>query len=67
MEYCKNELNLNDKQTSSVLDMFWSLLEFDPDEKAIEKDVDMKALGEASDPLQVEQQDITRSFTDNVQ
>lgn len=42
MEFCKNELNLNDKQTSSVLDMFWSLLEFDPDEKAVEKDIDMK-------------------------
>ena len=42
MEFCKNELNLNDKQTATVLDMFWSLLEFDPDEKSVEKDIDMK-------------------------
>jgi len=33
LEYCKNELCLTDVQTSLVLDLFWSLLEFDPDEK----------------------------------
>ena len=58
MEFCKNELNLNDKQTSIVLDMFWSLLEFDPDEKSVEKDIDMKP----QDALQPEHQDASRSL-----
>jgi len=33
LEFCKQELSLNDKQTASVLDLFWSLLEFDPDQE----------------------------------
>ena len=59
LEFCKNELNLNDKQSAIVLDLFWNLLEFDPDEKSVEKDIDMKG----ADPLQ----DVSRSFTDNIQ
>ena len=39
--------------------MFWSLLEFDPDEKAVEKSIEMNIQGE--DALQ----DVSRSFTDN--
>ena len=42
LEFCKNELSLSDKQSASVLDMFWSLLEFDPDEKSVERDIEMK-------------------------
>lgn len=34
LEYCKNELQLNDRQSANVLDMFWQLLEFDPDASA---------------------------------
>ena len=33
LEWCKNELNLNDFQAAFVLHMFWQLLEFDPDEQ----------------------------------
>ena len=29
---------LSDEQTSNVLDVFWILLEFDPDEKSVERD-----------------------------
>ena len=61
LEFCKNELNLTDKQCASVLDLFWNLLEFDPDEKSIEKDIDMK--GDNSDALQ----DVSRSYNDNLQ
>jgi len=32
LEFIKNELNLNDKQSANVLDLFWTLLEFNPDE-----------------------------------
>ena len=42
LEFCKNELSLSDKQSACVLDMFWSLLEFDPDEKSVERDIEMK-------------------------
>jgi len=28
---CQDELEMNFKQTASVLDMFWQLLEFNPD------------------------------------
>lgn len=31
IEFAKNELTLNDKQSACVLDLFWKLLEFDPD------------------------------------
>jgi len=31
LEFCKNELFLNDRQTANILDMFWQLLEFNPD------------------------------------
>ncbi len=32
MEFAKNEICLNDHQTASILDLFWQILEFDPDE-----------------------------------
>jgi hypothetical protein len=31
LEFCKNELYLNDDSTAAVLDLFWQLLEFDID------------------------------------
>lgn len=31
LEFAKNELNLNDKQSANLLNLFWCLLEFDPD------------------------------------
>ena len=31
LEFAKNQLALNDKQSAALLDMFWKLLEFDPD------------------------------------
>lgn len=31
LEFAKNELTLNDKQSACVLNLFWKLLEFDPD------------------------------------
>ena len=40
LEFCKNELNLNNYQCANVMDLFWQLLEFDPDEKTVEKDID---------------------------
>ena len=51
LEFCKNELNLSDKQCAAILDMFWSLLEFDPDEKSVERDIEMK-IDRQDDPLQ---------------
>ena len=31
LEFCKNSLDLSDYQAASVLDLMWSLLDFDPD------------------------------------
>ena len=31
LEFAKNELCLNDQQSAAVLDLFWRLLQFDPD------------------------------------
>ena len=31
LEFAKNQLFLNDRQTACLLDFFWQLLEFDPD------------------------------------
>ena len=39
LEYCKNELALNDEQCANVLDALWQLLEFDPDSKSIEQEL----------------------------
>ena len=38
LEFVKNELDLSDEQSANVLESLWSLLEFDPDEKSIEKE-----------------------------
>lgn len=35
-EFLKNELDLNNDQSSNVLQALWNLLEFDPDEKSIQ-------------------------------
>jgi hypothetical protein len=39
IEFCKNELSMNDCQTALVLDIMWQLLEFDPDSKQASKEV----------------------------
>ena len=39
LEFLKNELDVTDEQTANVLEAFWSLLEFDPDEKSVEKEI----------------------------
>ena len=39
LEFCKNELNLNNQQSANVLNLFWNILEFDPDAEAVEKDI----------------------------
>ena len=39
LEFLKNELDVTDEQSANVLEAFWSLLEFDPDEKSVEKEV----------------------------
>ena len=39
-EFLKNELDLNFDQCTNVLEALWALLEFDPDEKSIERDHD---------------------------
>ena len=36
----KNELDLTNEQAANVLEAMWNLLEFDPDEKSVEKDVE---------------------------
>jgi hypothetical protein len=33
LEFAKNELTLDDRQSSNVLNLFWQLLEFNPDEE----------------------------------
>ena len=38
-EFCKNELDLTNEQCANVLHGFWELLEFNPDEKSIERDL----------------------------
>lgn len=38
LEFVKNELDLTDEQTANVLQALWNLLEFDPDEKSIERE-----------------------------
>ena len=38
LEFLKNDLALSDDQSANVLESLWSLLEFDPDEKSIEKE-----------------------------
>lgn len=35
LEFCKNDIYLNDKQSANVLDFFWKMLEFDPDQPSI--------------------------------
>lgn len=37
LEFAKNEMALNDNQTAALLDLFWNLLEFDPDEKSTQQ------------------------------
>ena len=37
LEMCRNDLELSNKQTAMVLDLFWQLLEFDPDVEADEQ------------------------------
>ena len=39
LEFVRNELDFNDEQSANVLDVFWKLLEFDPDEKSIEREI----------------------------
>ena len=39
MEFAKNEVCLNDHQTASILDLFWQLLEFNPDESSTNDDI----------------------------
>ena len=39
LEFLKNELDVTDEQTANVLEALWSLLEFDPDEKSVEKEI----------------------------
>ena len=58
LEFCKNELNLNNQQTANVLNMFWLLLEFDPDEKTIEKDF--------NDDSQLQNQKTTNDNDENI-
>ena len=38
LEFIKNELDLSDDQCANILENLWSLLEFDPDEKSVEKE-----------------------------
>ncbi len=38
LEFLRNELALTDLQAANVLEALWSLLEFDPDEKSIERE-----------------------------
>ena len=38
LEFIKNELDLSDEQSANILENLWSLLEFDPDEKSVEKE-----------------------------
>ena len=38
LEFLRNELALSDEQAANVLEALWSLLEFDPDEKSIERE-----------------------------
>lgn len=39
LEFLKNDLDLTNDQAANILEAFWTLLEFDPDEKSVEKDV----------------------------
>jgi len=39
LEFVKNELDLHDEQSANVMNALWNLLEFDPDEKSIERDI----------------------------
>ena len=39
LEFLKNKLDLSDEQCANVLDAFWQLLEFDPDEKSVEREI----------------------------
>jgi len=38
LEFLKNELEASDEQAANVLEGLWSLLEFDPDEKSVERE-----------------------------
>ena len=39
LEFLKNKLDFSDEQCANVLEAFWTLLEFDPDEKSVEKEI----------------------------
>ena len=42
-EFCKNELDLTNDQCANVLDGLWALLEFNPYDKSIEKDLQVNS------------------------
>lgn len=37
LEFAKHDLSLNDQQTANLLQMFWDLIDFDPDQKPAEQ------------------------------
>ena len=46
LEFSKNELNLSDTQSAVVLNLFWSMLEFDPDSEDAAPQLDLNTVSQ---------------------
>ena len=65
LQFAKNELYLSDRQCANVLDLFWRLLEFDPDSQATDQSLEINIRDQEEDLLR-SKVDLMKSLLPNL-